>query len=60
MLLFALDAPGRVFELVEGNQNRLDVLTVDGATVVLATEAPPAEFDGFGVAVDGLLVTLAI
>ncbi|HEX7276814.1 MAG TPA: hypothetical protein VF244_05515 [Acidimicrobiales bacterium] len=58
VLLFALDTPGRVFELVEGNQNRLDVLTVDGATLVVATEAPPDDFDGFGAAVDGLMATL--
>ena len=58
VLLFALDTPGRLFELVEGNENRLDVVTVDGTTLVVAAEAPPAAFDAFGAAVDGLLATV--
>jgi tRNA A-37 threonylcarbamoyl transferase component Bud32 len=58
VLRFALDTPGRLFELVEGNQNRLDVVTVDGTTLVVAAEAPPAAFDAFGAAVDTLLATV--
>ena len=48
----------RLFELVEGNRNRLDVVAVDGTTLVLATEAPPAAFDDFRAAVDRLGVTV--
>jgi hypothetical protein len=58
VLLFPLAAPGRLFELVEGNSNRLDVLVVDGVTVVVATEAPSAEFAAFGKAVDRVLPTV--
>ncbi len=58
VLLFALDDTGRLFELIEGNQNRLDVVVVDGAVLVVAAEAPPAAFDEFGGAVDRLVATV--